>query len=151
MLKRSAAAILDDAAGVGFAFRASAPKLFTPDLLVGALLNVKMPSLVIVLMVVAPLPVTLNVDIAPLIVRFRLLLIVKAVNSLPLTLSESKVRPFLVLVSAGPRCALLKPAGKITSAPCKLFCIGGAQLAPLHFQLLTVLQLLLGPAPVQTT
>src|SRR5262249_40568182 len=93
----------------------------------------------------------LNVDIAPLIVRFRPLLIVKAVNSLPLTLSESKVRLLLVVVSTGPRCALLKPEGNITSAPCRLFCIGAVHGPPLHFQLLTVLQLLLGPAPVQTT
>jgi len=100
---------------------------------------------------VAPLPVRSKVEFAlPLvIVKVTPLLMVNAVYSLPLIVSESSERP--VVASTGASLALLRPPGKVTSAPDRAVDIGAVQAPPPQLQSATVLQLLLDPAPVQVT
>jgi len=63
--------------------------------------------------------------------------------------SESRVTP--VVVSTGPSLVLLRPAGKVTSAPARAVSIGGGHVPPLQVQLPVELQLSLAPFPVQVT
>jgi len=73
-----------------------------------------------------------------LIVKVTPGLMVNAVYSLPVMVSESRATP--VVVSTGPSRALVRPAGKVTSAPAKAVSIGAVHAPPLQVQFPVALQ-----------